>query len=49
MTKDPRGRKPIPAKEKKKAVYIFVKEKFVTQAKVKLKQIEREYNSKEMH
>lgn len=46
MKKETRGRKPLSEKEKKKPLFIMVKGKFVNEVKPKLKQIEREYNSK---
>lgn len=46
MKKETRGRKPLPLKEKKKPVFIMVKEKFMKEVKPKLKEIEREYNTK---
>ena len=44
--KETRGRKQLPLKEKKKPVFIMVKEKFMKEVKPKLKEIEREYNTK---
>jgi len=46
MKKETRGRKPLPEKEKKKAMFIMVKSKFAKEVKTKLKEIEREYNTK---
>lgn len=44
--KETRGRKSLPAKEKKKALTIMVKEKFINQAKKEVKEIERIYSAK---
>jgi hypothetical protein len=38
-------RKKLPTKEKKEAIWIFVKKKHYAAAKKKAKAIEREYNS----
>jgi|688.fasta_scaffold2386772_2 hypothetical protein len=46
MKKETRGRKPLPDKEKKKPIFIMIKGKFVKEVKPKLKEIEREYNTK---
>lgn len=46
MKKETRGRKPLPINEKKKAVFIMVKSKHIKEVKPKLKEIEREYNTK---
>jgi len=46
MKKETRGRKPIPAEERKKPIIILIKSKFVNEAKIKLKEIEREYSTK---
>jgi hypothetical protein len=46
MKKETRGRKPLPAKEKKQALSIMIKGKFVTEVKTKIKAIEREYSTK---
>ena len=46
MKKETRGRKALPENEKKKPLFIMVKGKFAKEAKNKIKQIEREYNSK---
>lgn len=49
MKKETRGRKPLPEKEKKKAIFIMVKGKHVKEVKSKLKEIEREYSTKQSH
>jgi hypothetical protein len=46
MKKETRGRKALPAKEKKQPLYIMVKQKFIKEVQPKLKEIEREYTSK---
>jgi hypothetical protein len=49
MKKETRGRKPLPEKEKKKALTIMVKSKFLNEAKKELKEIERIYSTKQSH
>lgn len=46
MKKETRGRKALPEKEKKKAIFIMVKNKHVKEVQPKLKQLEREYSTK---
>ena len=46
MKKETRGRKALPTKEKKQALSIMVKGKFVNEVKTKIKEIEREYSTK---
>jgi hypothetical protein len=46
MKKETRGRKALPEKEKKKAVFIMIKGKHLKEVKPKLKAIEREYSTK---
>lgn len=46
MKKETRGRKALPEKEKKKAIFIMVKNKHVKEVQHKLKQLEREYSTK---
>lgn len=46
MKKETRGRKPLPPKEKKQPISIMVKGKYVTEAKTKIKAIEREYSTR---
>lgn len=46
MKKETRGRKPLPEKEKKKPLYIMVKQKFIKEINPKLKELEREYSTK---
>jgi hypothetical protein len=46
MKKETRGRKALPVNEKKKPLYIMVKQKFIKEVKPKLKEIEREYSAK---
>lgn len=46
MKKDTRGRKSLSQDEKKKALFIMVKGKFVDEVMAKLKAIEKEYSSK---
>ena len=46
MKKETRGRKALPEKEKKKPLYIMVKQKFVKEVNPKLKELEREYSTK---
>jgi hypothetical protein len=46
MKKETRGRKALPAKEKKQPLYIMVKQKFIKEVQPKLKEIEREYTAK---
>ena len=46
MKKETRGRKPLPATEKKKAIFIMVKSKHIKDVKPKLKEIEREYSTR---
>ena len=43
MKKEKRGRKTIPESEKKKSLYIFVKQKQLKQAKEECKLIEQKY------
>jgi hypothetical protein len=45
MQKEKRGRKPLPTGEKKKALTIFVKAKFVKVAEKELKDIEKKYQA----
>ena len=49
MKKETRGRKPLSEKEKKKALTIMVKSKFLNEAKKELKEIERIYSAKQSH
>ena len=42
MKKETRGRKALPEKEKKKPLYIMVKQKFVKEVNPKLKELERD-------
>ena len=49
MKKETRGRKALPASEKKRPLTIMVKAKFINEVKPKLKQIEREYSAKQSH
>ena len=46
MKKETRGRKALPVNEKKKPLYIMVKQKFIKEVNPKLKQLEREYSAK---
>ena len=46
VIKDPRGRKSLPESEKKKAISIMVKGKFVDEVKSILIKIEKEYSNK---
>jgi hypothetical protein len=46
MKKETRGRKALPAKEKKQPLYIMVKQKFIKEVNPKLKELEREYSTK---
>ena len=46
MKKETRGRKPKPESEKITVLYVYVKKKHVKEVKPKVKEIEREYNSK---
>jgi hypothetical protein len=43
MKKEKRGRKTIPESEKKKALYIFVKQKHLKKAEEECKLIEKKY------
>lgn len=45
MKKETRGRKPLPAGEKKKAIQFYVKQKHYKVAKEEVKIIEKKYNS----
>ena len=49
MKKETRGRKALPAKEKKQPLYIMVQSKFIKEVKPKLKEIGREYSAKKSH
>ena len=49
MKKETRGRKALPASEKKRPLTIMVKGKFINEVKQKVKQIEREYSTKQSH
>ena len=44
MKKETRGRKPLPAGEKKKAIQFYVKQKHYKSAKEEVKIIEKKYN-----
>lgn len=46
MKKETRGRKPLSAKEKKQALTIMIKGKFINEAKKQVKEIEREYSAR---
>ena len=46
MKKETRGRKALPAKEKKQPIYIMVKQKFIKEVQPKIKELEREYSAK---
>lgn len=46
MKKETRGRKPLPENEKKKPLYIMVKQKFIKEVQPKIKELEREYSTK---
>lgn len=46
MKKETRGRKALPAKEKKQPLYIMVKQKFIKEVQPKIKELEREYSAK---
>lgn len=46
MKQETRGRKALPLKEKKQALTIMVKAKFIKEAKKEVKEIERVYSTK---